>query len=248
VPDNEFTYFKISPSASNSSADWQLTPLPNASEAVSGQDFRVSFASSEQLASDQQKRLPALPAGGSEFEVKRKSDRISFAGREIVLQCAPADRDEKLSLLKDFCRVFSRVEVLEKQVFGLLKSAKDDSAFTGKVDQSLLPDYERLSGKNRESINARIEFAELKRALFQAEDASDDEKLFTELCEASGLEERIELLDDEIEVAEEVYGVCIDRLSEFSYFWREFKAELWIILILVVELIEFCVDLAVQLK
>jgi len=249
MPDNESTYFKLSPSSPSSSADWQLTPLPNgASDAVSGQDFRVSFAASEQLMAEQQKRISALPANGAEFEVKRKSDRICFAGREIVLQCAPDERDERLSLLKDFCQVFSRVEILEKQTFELLKSAKEDSAWTGRVDQKLLPDYERLSVKNREAINGRIEFAQLKRSLFQAEDNSDDEKLFSELVEASGLEERVELLDDEIEVAEEVYGVCIDRLSEFSYFWREFQAEMWIIVILVVELVEFFFDIALQVK
>lgn len=243
---NECLYFKISPPATSAAEAWQLSPLPESEKAnAAAGSFLVSFAANEQLAQEQEKKISG---SGSGFELKRKNDRIFLCGREILLQCPQSELDARLSMLQDFCSLYSKTEDLEKRVEQLLKTAKEDSAYTGRVDPHSLVQFSQLNEKNRASTIARIDFAGIKREILKAEEKQSDTKLFEELLEESGLSERVELLDDEIEIAEEVYSVCIDRLSEFNYFWREYKAELWIILILVVELAEFFVDLYIQLR
>ena len=49
--------------------------------------------------------------------------------------------------------------------------------------------------------------------------------------------DRLGWLDDRIEVYEDLYELANDRLSEFSYFNREYRLELWIILLLIAEVV-----------
>jgi hypothetical protein len=249
VPESESTFFKISPPpASAQSSDWLLTPLPNGSGGdVSADDFRVSVVANEQALAEQQKRIAALSAVGSEFELRRKTEAICIAGREIILQCAGTDREARLALLREFCRLYARVENVEKQVAQLLKTTRQDTVYSGKMDKNVLPEFERLADKNRTAMVLRIEYAEIKRAVAESGNSRQSGKLLSELLDECQLEIRLELLDEEIEIAEEVYSNCVERLSDFDYFWREYWAEIWIIVILLVELGEFYWEIYLQL-
>ncbi|MBX9722441.1 MAG: hypothetical protein K2X81_13670 [Candidatus Obscuribacterales bacterium] len=253
VPEDSCKLFKIAPTQTASADDWLLSPLA----ALSFQDARnaegdvayiVAVAADEESAASLEKSALAQAQDGAHFESKRKSERILFCGKSILLQCASAELESKLQALKLFCRLLSSTESLEKRVKLMLDEAKKDASFTGRVGPDELLQFDRLDERNKLATLARIEFAEIERDVLLAKQSRNSAKVIEELLESSGLEDRLEQLDDEVEIAEEVYAVCIDRLSEFSYFWREFKAELWIILILVLELVAFFWDLAVQMK
>ncbi len=244
--------FKISPSQNASSADWLLSTLAASSfEDARNSDgdaaYIVAFSKSDESTALLEKSVLAQAQDAAHFEFKRKAERIVFCGKSIVLQCADAELDSRLQALTTLCRLLSSTESLEKRVRLMLDEAKRDASFTGRVGPEQLLQFDRLDERNKLATLARIEFAEIERDVLLAQQ-SKNAKIFEELLESSGLEDRLEQLDDEIEIAEEVYAVCIDRLSEFSYFWREYKAELWIILILVLELVAFFWDLSVQMK
>ena len=148
---------------------------------------------------------------------------------------------------KDCCRLLTRTESLEKQAAELLQEAKQDTCFAGKVDDKWLAQFTRLGEQKRKALLLRIDFVAIKREIKQCEYAGEDGKLFADLLSASGLEDRLDLLDEEIEISEEIYGECVERLSDFDYFWREYWAEIWIIVILIVELVEFFYEIYLQL-
>jgi hypothetical protein len=55
--------------------------------------------------------------------------------------------------------------------------------------------------------------------------------------------DRLRLLDDAIEMAQDVYDTANDRLLEYRYFRSEYMIEVVIALVLLVELIVVAVDM-----
>ena len=54
---------------------------------------------------------------------------------------------------------------------------------------------------------------------------------------------RLGWLDDKLEVAEDLYELANDRLSDFTYFHREFRLELLIVVLLLAEVIIMSAEL-----
>ena len=61
-------------------------------------------------------------------------------------------------------------------------------------------------------------------------------RLARELAVQSEVVERLRVLDDQLEVVADLYELANDRLTEYSYFLREYRLERWILLALVAEL------------
>jgi hypothetical protein len=246
VPELESTSFRIHAGGEALPGEWLASPFRSEqSTELKAEDFRVSLtAVAEQFAEQQKKTAQAQNV--RQFELKRKNELICFAGHEISLQCAAADRDARLALLRDFCRLYAGCEKLESRAAQLLKEARQDTCYSGKVSPKWLGEFDRLGEQKRAAALLRIDFAELKRLMSAAAEKAPDGKLFEDLLEASGLEERLELTDEEIEIVEDIYGECVEKLSDFDYFWREYWAELWIIVILIVELLEFGWEIVAQ--
>ncbi|GEM_PF-6694091 len=72
---------------------------------------------------------------------------------------------------------------------------------------------------------------------------SDEHKLLLQLMKAAEFDARMQYLDDVIEVVADIYELANDRLSECTYFHKEYRIELWIVLILVAELLLLVVDI-----
>ncbi|MHB2169578.1 hypothetical protein [Alsobacter sp. R-9] len=61
-------------------------------------------------------------------------------------------------------------------------------------------------------------------------------RLYRELMLQAGLSDRLASMEDTIECIQDLYESATDRLTEFSYFRREYRIEVLILLVLVTEL------------
>jgi len=62
-------------------------------------------------------------------------------------------------------------------------------------------------------------------------------RIIGELTEKTRVwDDRTEAVEDKLEFLEDLYELANDRLTEFRYFRKEFTLELWIIVLLVLEL------------
>jgi uncharacterized Rmd1/YagE family protein len=68
-------------------------------------------------------------------------------------------------------------------------------------------------------------------------------RLVSELANQADVPDRLKYVDDRLEVFENLYELANDRLSEYSHFVREYRLELWIVALLVVEALLILVEL-----
>src|SRR5260221_7082389 len=96
----------------------------------------------------------------------------------------------------------------------------------------------------------RMRFARLEPCLEKASIAlaGPARRLATELAVQAEVIDRLGSLDDRLEVCEDLYELANDRLSEFTYFHREFRLELWIIVLLVAEVVVMSVELWLTIR
>jgi hypothetical protein len=62
-------------------------------------------------------------------------------------------------------------------------------------------------------------------------------KLVKLLNSAAALEGRVAKLGDKLQFASDVYELSNDRLTEYAYFYRQYKVEIWIVVLLLMELV-----------
>lgn len=91
----------------------------------------------------------------------------------------------------------------------------------------------------------RIVFIRLDTALERLDRvlSAPSQRIVSELAQQADTIDRLRLLDDGIELAQEVYDTANDRLLEYRYFHAEYRIEIIIAVILFAELIAVCVEL-----
>lgn len=173
--------------------------------------------------------------------------RIALLGQRAVF-CGTSDNlDYSLKILAQFSLLEQELKRLERCTAEALNLAEQDVELTHQVSSK---DFSRWSSVNSmtEAIGKeRIAFTKLEGAIMHLGIATlDDGKTLYQLTKASEFEDRMEHIDDVIEVVTDIYELCNDRISEFAYFDKEYKCELWIILILILEVLLLVVDIAIH--
>ena len=102
----------------------------------------------------------------------------------------------------------------------------------------------------RQTALRRVRFARLAPCLHKpaATLTGSARRLAGELAVQAEVVDRLGSVDDRLEVYEDLYELANDRLSEFSYFYREFRVEIWIVVLLAAELIVMLADLWVSYR
>jgi hypothetical protein len=181
-------------------------------------------------------------------DLQLRSERILWRPGDAVVIGGVERFDEILPGLIQFAFYEGELRKLEHEIDADWPAAEADIPLTHSVDRGALVRREHVDTMTRQAALRRIRFARLAPCLQKPSPAlsGSARRLAGELAAQAEVAERLGHVDDRLEVFEDLYELANDRLSEFSYFSREFSLELWIVLLLLAELIVMIADLWVS--
>ncbi|MGE5202925.1 MAG: hypothetical protein ACM3O6_12770 [Acidobacteriota bacterium] len=178
----------------------------------------------------------AVGEGGS-IDLVLQSDRILWRpGRALVIG-GDADFETYLLGLAHFAAYEGEIRRLEARVGSWLRSAEEDIALTHEVGGEAVRRWPHVNAMTFAVTQARMTHVAIEGPLEHgpAELPGLARRLFTELALRAEAAHRLKRVDEKIDVLSDLYELANDRLSEYSYFRREYVLEALIIAVLVLE-------------
>ena len=171
------------------------------------------------------------------FDILLQSDRILWRpGRAVIISAPDRIHDHVLGIT-NFCFYENELRRLEMDIQGWWLIAARDTDLTHQVDWSAVQRWPHVNQMTQLVTQARMRLVRLTRPLERASSTlpGASRRLVAELLLQAEVTDRLVDADDKLEVFEDLYELANDRISEFSYFRREYTLELWIIVVLAVE-------------
>ena len=186
-----------------------------------------------------------LSAGQPTADLMLRSERILWRPGQALLIGPPERLQEVLPGLIEFAFYESELRKLEGEIESDWPTVEADADLTHSVTSAGLERRSHVDEMTLCTTRRRMRFARLEPCLEKASIAltGPARRLATELAMQAEVIDRLGWLDDRIEVCEDLYELANDRLSEFTYFHREFRLELWIIVLLVAEVVIMAAEL-----
>lgn len=163
----------------------------------------------------------------------------------VVGEVASVEICDKVAIFTYYLRTLESIEnFIEKS----WESLRTDVQLTHRVQPVQLRNWHHVNTMTDISAQARITLERLGPAMDKliSKTSKNDfpgmEKIMHTLLAQSNFEDRMEWASDKLEVYEDTYELANDRLSEFSYFNFEAKLEIWIIVILLLELFFLAIE------
>ena len=178
-------------------------------------------------------------AGAGLVDLTLQSDRILWRPGHALVIGGGADFDAYLQGLASFALYESELRRLERHLLTWWPVAQKDVPLTHRVDGRSLYRWRHV-GKMTEAIaGARFRHVAIEGPLEKGPESlpGPARRLFIELALRIDATHRLERLDDRIDVVADLYELANDRLSEFSYFRREYVLEFLIIGVLALEVL-----------
>jgi hypothetical protein len=177
------------------------------------------------------------PEGEPTIELLLRSERILWRPGQALMIGPPERLDEVLRGLIEFAFYEGELRRLEREVEADWSTLEADSHLTHSVTPAACERRRHIDEMTMMALQRRMRFARLEPCLEKASVSlpGPARRLAGELAMQAEVTERLGWLDDRLEVAEDLYELANDRLSEFTYFHREFRLELWIVVLLLAE-------------
>lgn len=191
---------------------------------------------------------PGLSAAAPTIDLVLQSDRVLWRPGRAVLLGSSRRMAELMAGLVDFAFFESELRRLEQELEEAWPTAEADVLLTHGVDRASLARRDHVNRMTRSTALRRIRFARLSPHLEKAPATlpGAGRRLATELALQAEVTERLKYVDDRLEVFEDLYELANDRLSEFRYFSQEYRLEMWIVVLLVIEALLIVGDLALS--
>ena len=229
-----------------------LDDLPPASEPHAGPELYVLCLRGgaavpfewRQRAEAWMAKPPSRP-GQAMLDLVLQSDRVLWrAGRALVIG-APDRFDDVLAGLIHFSFYEGELRRLEAEIDTWWEAAERDAALTHQVDTAAVRRWPHVNRMTEVATLARMRLVRITRPLEKAAGtlAGPARRLVSELALQAEVADRLTYVDDKLEVFEDLYELANDRISEFNYFRREYVVEIWIVVVLLLELTLFLVEL-----
>jgi len=181
---------------------------------------------------------------GAPYEVPYRSDRVLWRrGRALCIGSGEFFGD-----IRDAIAYFSFCErelaLLEDRIAAQWPVVEGDLALTHSVARRELERQPDVDARTREAHAMRMAFIRLDTALERLDRvlSAPSQRIVSEFAQQADTVDRLRLLDDGIEFAQEVYDTANDRLLEFRYFRSEYWIEIIIAVILLVEFVVVLID------
>ena len=173
------------------------------------------------------------------IELVLRSDRILWRpGRALMI--GAADRvEEVLSGVLDFAYHEGELRRLEFEAQDDWPIAEALIPLTHSVDREALKRQPQVDLMTRVTTSRRMRYVRIERRLEKASSTLPGaaRRLVSELAVQAEVVDRLRALSDQLEVFEDLCESANDRLLEYSYYRGEYRLEVWIIVILAMELV-----------
>ena len=179
----------------------------------------------------------ARPDEPATLELLFRGDRVLWRPGRALMQGSHERMPEVFAALVDFAFYEGQLRDLERETPEKLENATADVPLTHAVTEVDLLRQAHVNQVTEWAGRARIRFTSIQPRLEKASIglAPVSRRLVTELCVQSETAERLRAVDDQLEVIEDLYELANDRLTEFAYFSREYRIEIWILAALIIE-------------
>jgi hypothetical protein len=188
---------------------------------------------------------PADPDAEPTIELVLRSDRVLWRpGRAAII--GAADRfDETLAGLVDWAFHEGELRRLERECDDDWHHFEADVPLVHQVSGGDLLRRPHVNAMTAAVTRRRMRYARLERRLEKANIAlpGPARRMVAEFAVQAEVLDRMKSVDDRLEVYEDLYELANDRLSEYSYFIREYRLEFAIMLILGAEVALMAVEL-----
>ena len=129
---------------------------------------------------------------------------------------------------------------LEKEIKESWSSVEKDIEFTYQVTPSSIQQSSHVNERTRQVTLQRMRCIRIKELLDRV---SSSAGLLEQLFERLDCERRLDSVEAQLEIYEDVYELANDRISEFKYFHVEAKLEIFIIFLLLAEVVVMILEL-----
>ena len=171
------------------------------------------------------------------LEIQFRSERLLWQrDRALCLGTGEITRDIIAAVARfSFCE--GELARLESQINASWNTLGVDIELTHSVSAKDLQRQPHVDAMTKIAASMRIAFVRLQSAMEApaTELSGVAKRIFGELALQAHTVERLRMLDDSVEVTQDLYELANDRLSEFRYFLREYRIEVLIVIVLVVE-------------
>lgn len=191
-----------------------------------------------------------LSAGQPTVDLMLRSERILWRPGQSLLIGPPERLEELLPGLIEFAYCEGELRGLEEEIDGDWPVIEADIDLTHSVNADSLANRAHVDEMTVRTTRRRMRFARLEPCLEKPSISlpGPARRLASELATQAEVIDRLGWLNDKLEVAEDLYELANDRLTEFSYFHREYRLELWIIVLLVAEVVIMTLELLYWVK
>ena len=147
--------------------------------------------------------------------------------------------------LVEFSFYENRLCKMEAQILADSRTAQNDVSLTHAVEVLDLKRQSHVNERTQTITRARMEFVELEPHLEHPDPSLPGiaRRIVSELAVQAEVFSRLEIIDDQLEVLEDLYELANDRLTEFRYFRSECVLEGWVIFLLVLEVVLLVLEL-----
>jgi len=194
----------------------------------------------EQKRGEQWMAKPSDPHAEPTVEIVMRSDRILWRPGRCMMQGAADRMQEMLLALADFSYHEGELRKLEREILADGETlVRDVPLTTAAINKQALRARHHIHERACTMTGRRIRCARLQRPLEKPSITlpGAGRRLVSELLVQCEIQDRFKALDERLEVYEDVYELANDRLMEYGNFRTEAKLEIWIIVILVVEVV-----------
>lgn len=176
--------------------------------------------------------VEAWAGGRGGQELVFRSERLLWRpGRMAII--GNADIDTYRVALGTWDHLIATLAGIEARAEALWRTAHDDIDLTHGLRARDLTRQRCVNVATREITRLRMDFADIAPSLERAPPEMEGlaRRVVMEFGAMADMPHRLEQLDEKLDVIADIYELANDRLSEFSYFRREYRVE-WLIVIL----------------
>lgn len=175
-----------------------------------------------------------VAASSQPIELLLQSDRIQWAPGRAVIIGNVLGVPEYLCGLAAFSFLEAALRGLEQRITLRLAAAEPDTDLTHRIDRTALRRWPEIGRATHDVTAMHLLLVRIAGALEHPPDRlpSQARRLFAELAIQTEVSHRLERAEARVEALWELYELVNSRLSEFSYFRREYLVEWLIVLIL----------------